>query len=391
MQGARLFLCAAVVLMAACSPKTPIPPDPAPVTPVKAPASPGPASPAPASPGRSSPGRSSPGSQSADIPWPTRGWKSSTPAAQGMDAARLQAALDAARMQNLNLHGVLVIRHGYIVLEKYFGSWDAAAAHSLFSCTKSFVSALAGIALDRGLIPGLDRPVLSFFSGESFEASDRRKQAMTVENLLTMSTGLDWLEEDETYEKMYTDSGDWVKFILDLPMASAPGRRFNYSSGSSHLISAIIQETSGMNGYDFARENLFGPLGIKDPSWERDPSGVPIGGWGLSLSPRDMAKLGFLYLHDGTWDGKQVVPAYWVASSTQPQIKANDTWEYGYQWWVDPDGAFFTAVGRYGQGIFVVPGLDLVVVFTAHIDSTDTEAELLKKYIIPACRTDRSS
>ncbi|HVO38481.1 MAG TPA: serine hydrolase [Spirochaetia bacterium] len=371
MQGARLLLCAAVALMAACSPKTPIPQDPAPATLVKAP--------------------ESPSVGGAVVPWPTRGWKTSTPMAQGMDADKLQSLLDSARMQNLSLHSVLVIRHGSIVMEKYFGSWDAAAAHSLFSCTKSFVSALAGIALDKGLIPGLDSPVLSFFAGQSFEEFDSRKRAMTVENLLTMSTGLGWREEDETYQKMYTDSGDWVKFILDLPMVSTPGRHFDYSSGSSHLISAIIQETSGVNGYDFARENLFGPLGIKDPSWERDPAGIPVGGWGLSLTPRDMAKLGYLYLHDGAWDGKQVVPAYWVSTSTQPQIKASDTWEYGYQWWVDPDGAFFAAVGRYGQGIFVVPGLDLVVVFTAHIDSTDTEAELLKKYIIPACRPDHSS
>jgi len=308
-----------------------------------------------------------------------------------MDAGRLQAMLDSARTQNLTLHSVLVIRHGSIVLERYFGSWEAGAAHSLFSCTKSFVSALAGIALDKGLIPGLDRPVLSFFPGESFRETDSRKQAMTVENLLTMSAGLDWLEEDETYDKLATESGNWVRFILDLPMAWQPGSRFLYSSGSSHVISAIIQQTSGMNGYDFAKTNLFDPLGIRDPDWDRDPAGTPIGGWGLSLTPRDMAKLGYLYLRDGTWDGKQVVPAYWVATSTQPQIRANERWQYGYQWWVDPDGAFYAAVGRYGQGIFVVPSLDLVVVFTAHIDSTDTEADLLMKYIIPACRRDPAS
>ncbi len=127
------------------------------------------------------------------------------------------------------------------------------------------------------------------------------------------------------------------------------------------------------------------PLWLKDPAWERDPSGIPIGGWGLTLTPRDMAKLGFLYLHQGMWEGKQLVPASWVRDSTQPHIRAGDGWDYGYQWWVDPSQSFFAAIGRYGQCIIVVPKLDMVVVFTAHIEDTDPETELLQKYIIPAC------
>jgi CubicO group peptidase (beta-lactamase class C family) len=302
-----------------------------------------------------------------------------------MDSERLDAALDFARRQNLSLHAVLIIRHGSVVLERYFPPFDETTAHSLYSCTKSFVSALAGIAIDKRLLPGVYRPVLSFFSDKAFADTTPSKRVMTVENLLTMSSGLDWQEEDETYDRMYSSSTDWVQFVLDLPMASRPGRAFNYSSGCSHLLSAIIQRTSGMSTYDFARANLFGPLGIKDPAWERDPSGIPIGGWGLSLSPRDMAKLGYLYLHEGKWEGKQSVPASWVRNSTRPHIKADDNWQYGYQWWVDPSLTFFAAIGRYGQGIFVVPGLDLVVVFTARIDSNDPEVELLKNYIMPAC------
>jgi CubicO group peptidase (beta-lactamase class C family) len=302
-----------------------------------------------------------------------------------MDGMRLEAAMEAAKKQNLTLHGVLVIRHGYIVFEKYFAPYDAISSHSLFSCTKSFVSALVGIAIDKGYITDVNRQVLSFFPQNSFADPDPSKQAITIENLLTMSSGLNWLEADETYDKMYSSSRDWVKFVLDLPMAVRPGLMFNYSSGCSHLLSAIIQKTSGMNTYDFARATLFGPLGIKDPSWERDPSGIPIGGWGLSLSPRDMAKLGYLYLHEGKWEGKQIVPAHWVRSSTQPRIKADGGWQYGYQWWVDQSLSFFAAIGRYGQSIFVVPSLDLVVVFTAHLDSNDPETDLLKKFIIPAC------
>jgi CubicO group peptidase (beta-lactamase class C family) len=317
--------------------------------------------------------------------WPTKGWRSSTAKAQGMDAAKLKAALDSAQKQNLLLHGVLVIRHGYIVLEKYFAPYDQSVAHSLYSCTKSFVSALTGIAIDKKYIASVSRPVLSFFKGKSFAQVNASKRAMTVENLLTMSSGLDWSEGDDTYGRMYSSSQDWVKFVLDTPMTATPGQVFNYCSGCSHLLAAIIQKTSGMNTYDFACANLFHPLGIADPNWERDPTGIPIGGWGMSLSPRDMAKLGYLYLHKGKWDGKQVVPATWVRDSTRPQIKVDENWQYGYQWWVDPSLSFFAAIGRYGQSIFVVPGLDLVAVFTARIDSSDPETELLKKYIIPAC------
>jgi CubicO group peptidase (beta-lactamase class C family) len=317
--------------------------------------------------------------------WPTQGWRVSTPQEQGMDAARLDDALQAAE-RKLNLHGLLVIRHGYIVQEKYFAGYTVGAVHDLFSCTKSFTSALMGIAIDKGYVAGISRPVLDFFPEHPFAASDPRKRTLTVQNLLTMSSGLGWVEADETYARMYAlPDGDWIRFVLDLPMATQPGMRFSYSSGNSHILAAIIQRSSGKNLYDFARESLFGPLGMTDPLWEKDPKGLPIGGWGLRLSPRDMAKLGYLYLHNGLWDGKQVVPAAWVRESTLPQIRADGGWSYGYQWWVDPDVPFFAALGRYGQCIFVVPRFDLVVVFTAHIDSNDAERDLLKSSIIPAC------
>jgi len=317
--------------------------------------------------------------------WPTLGWRTSTPQEQGMDAARLDDALQAAE-RKMNLHGLVIVRHGYIVQEKYFSGYTVGANHDLFSCTKSFISALMGIAIDKGYVAGISRPVLGFFPEHPFGASDSRKRSLTVQNLLTMSSGLDWVEGDETYARMYALlDGDWIRFVLDLPMAAEPGTRFSYSSGNSHVLAAIIQKSSGKDLYDFARESLFGPLGITDPRWERDPKGLPIGGWGLRLSPRDMAKLGYLYLHGGLWDGKQVVPAAWVHDSTQPQIRADGGWSYGYQWWVDADVPFFAALGRYGQCIFVVPRLDLVVVFTAHIDSNDQERDLLKNYIIPAC------
>lgn len=302
-----------------------------------------------------------------------------------MDGAKLDAALVSARKQGLDLHGVLVIRHGFIVKEMYFPPYTAHTTHELYSCTKSFVSALTGIAVDKGLIPDVSLPVLGFFPGKTFAHTDSRKRAMKVEDLLTMSAGLGWVEGDETYRRMYMSSRDWVQFVLDTPMTAEPGQRFTYNSGCSHILSAIIQEKSGMRTDEFARAYLFGPLGIRDPSWEKDPSGIPIGGWGLRLAPRDMAKLGYLYLHEGMWEGKQVVPVSWVRASTRRHVQADAGWGYGYQWWVDPAVPMYAALGRYGQSVFVVPSLDMVAVFTARIDSNDPEAELVRKYFVPAC------
>lgn len=337
-----------------------------------------------------------------------------------MDGSKLAEMLASARAQGLALHSVLVIRHGCIVMEKYFGTYDQDTTHSLYSVTKSFVSALVGIAIRKGLISGVSHPVMGYFPGGTFvgtasgmtssppaqqsrqavpprtsspfgagarasQSGALSKGAITVQDLLTMSSGLSWLEADETYDRMYASSTDWVKFVLDNPMEAQPGQSFNYSSGNSHLLSAIVQKTSRMSTYDFALANLFRPLGIQDPDWERDPSGIPIGGWGLSLTPRDMAKLGYLYLHGGKWEQRQVVPSSWVKASTEPHIRVDDKWQYGYQWWLDPGKSYFAAIGRWGQTILVVPGQDLVVVFTAHIDSNDTEVDLARKYIIPAC------
>jgi CubicO group peptidase (beta-lactamase class C family) len=316
--------------------------------------------------------------------WPTDGWRSASPSEEGMNGAMLDAALAAASQKRLQLHGMLVVRHGFIVKEAYFPPYEEGTAHELYSCTKSFTSALVGIALDRGYLHDLSQPALGFFPGRRFKNMDARKKAMTVENLLTMRSGLGWVEADPTYREMYTSSRDWVSYVLDLPMESDPGAEFRYSSGNSHVLSAIIQKT-GKSTYGLASEALFEPLGIPDPAWERDPAGIPIGGWGLQLSPRDMAKLGYLYLHDGKWDGRQVVPEPWVRASTHARPPATERLGYGYQWWVDSTVPLYAALGRLGQGIFVVPALDMVVVFTAAIDSSDPEFDLIRTYIVPAC------
>jgi CubicO group peptidase (beta-lactamase class C family) len=315
--------------------------------------------------------------------WPTEDWRTASPAAQGMDAGTLDRMLDSVRQQKLNLHSLLVIRNGYIVSETYFGANTPETRREIYSVTKSFIATLVGIAIDKGLISGVDRPVGEFFPDRTWANRDAAKQAMTLENLLTMTTGLDWPEEDATFRQLY-GSRDWVKYVMDEPMASRPGTQFLYCSGCSHVLSAIIQRQAGMNTRDFAQRELFGPLGIRDAAWDTDTTGIPIGGWGLKLTPRDMAKLGYLYLSGGEWDGRQIVSAGWVEAATKKHTPSDTELGYGYQWWTFPEWGAYAALGRYGQTVFVNPDLDLIVVTTAELEGHDAIFDLIEQYIVPA-------
>jgi hypothetical protein len=211
---------------------------------------------------------------------------------------------------------------------------------------------------------------------------------MTLEDLLTMATGLDcsdsYLYAWRGLEQML-QTDDWIQFMLDLPMIEPPGTRFEYCNGASFLLSAIIQETTGMNAAAFAEAYLFRPLGISDVVWPANPQGITIG-WGeLRMRPHDMAKIGYLYLNEGHWDGQQILPADWVADSTGKQIAATFTSGYGYQWWVSGDGIYL-ARGFAGQYIIVAPELDLVVVFTSNLEDDTVPFGLLYNFVIPAAK-----
>jgi CubicO group peptidase (beta-lactamase class C family) len=185
-------------------------------------------------------------------------------------------------------------------------------------------------------------------------------------------------------------SRDWVQYTLDQPMVSEPGTEFYYSSGSAHLLSAIIQQATSLNTLDFAKRHLFEPLGITDVRWKTDLDGIPKGGWGLALKPRDMAKLGYLYLNNGVWDGQQIIPAAWIEASTERHIQVPEPLEpwdlyMGYLWWVHGDG-LYAAHGMRGQFINVIPEMDLVVFLTSDIpDAKFAQPQMLiRDYIIPA-------
>jgi CubicO group peptidase (beta-lactamase class C family) len=318
-----------------------------------------------------------------DAYWPTQDWRTATPEEQGMDSGKLASMLEWVEQQHLNLHSLLVIRRGYIVSENYFGSYRQNDSHELFSCTKSFISTLIGIALDKGDIDSSERKVLDIFPESTFANLEVRKQEMTLDDLLTMRSGLAWQESDATIGEM-VQSPDWVKYVLDKPMAQAAGDQFNYCSGCSHVLSAILQQATGRNTRDYAEQNLFNPLGIRNVRWNSDRSGLSIGGWGLQLTPRDMAKLGYLYLNDGMWERRQVVSSAWVQSATQKHTETDGAMGYGYQWWIYPSFGAYTALGLEGQTIFVVPNADLIVVTTAAIADHEPIFHLIEEFVLPS-------
>ena len=318
--------------------------------------------------------------------WPTEGWRTSTPEEQGLDSELLAEAMDYLQEQRgFNVHSLLVIRNGYMVTDAYFYPFaQSRSLHDLASATKSFTSSLIGIAIEKGYIESVEQHVLDFFPELSVANIDANKEAMTLEDPLTMRPGFECSHSppDKTAHEVM-ESPDWVQHILDLPMTAEPGSDWVYCSPASHLLSAIIQETSGMSSFEFAQQHLFEPLGISDAIWASDPQNYTRGWSDLILTPHDMAKLGYLYLNEGEWDSQQLLSADWVAAATSPLGSSN----YGYQWWLHPSGYY--ADGAGGQRIFVFPDLEMVVVTTGDGGSDYAViADLLNSYIFPAAKSE---
>ncbi len=297
--------------------------------------------------------------------WPTDGWKTSTPEERGLDSAKLAEGLSAIRANNIQVHSLVIVRNGYKVLDATFYPYDGQTVHDIASDTKSVMTTLIGIAIDQGKLR-LDDKMVSFFQDHTIANLDERKNAIAVRHLASMSSGLDCTaEEDEKTLKEMVVSPDYVQFVLDRKSIYAPGAQFIYCSPAIHLLSPILQQATGQAPLEFARQYLFKPLGIQDAMWEQDPQGY-YDGWGdLSLLPADMAKIGFLFLHNGQWDGTQVVSSRWVKEATSFKVQTPDGNGYGYGWWMDPavEGAY-KADGRGGQYIVVLPAWDMVIVTT---------------------------
>jgi CubicO group peptidase (beta-lactamase class C family) len=265
------------------------------------------------------------------------------------------------------LRSLLVSVDGTLLLEQYFHGASAAQPANMKSASKSLISALVGIAIERGLIASVREPLSRYLP--EYVRDDAAKAAITIEDLLTMRTGLE-TTSNRNYGR-WVSSANWVRFVLEQPMVDEPGGRMIYSTGSTHLLSAILTRATKMSTQAFAQSVLGAPLGITFGAWQRDPQGIFLGGNEMFLRPREMLRIGELYLNGGRHEDRQVVPIGWISTSILPRTTSR--WsdrEYGYGWWIRTLGGedAYYAWGYGGQFIFVVPSVRLVVVTTSLAD-----------------------
>ncbi len=329
--------------------------------------------------------------------WPTKEWQVTIPEKQDMDVSVLNRITSYVQDSGLDVDSIIVVRHGYIVYEKYFRPpWDKDKVHDIHSCTKSVLGSLVGIAIQQGKIKSLDDKMVDYFPNRTIRNLDERKRSITLLNLMTMKGGFDWAERTYPYSDPRNPmiqalrSNDTIQFVLDKPMATQPGTVWSYNGGYSQIFSAIITDKTGMNTLEFAKKYLFNPLGITKYIWRRDRQGIYNGGSGLSLTPRDMAKYGYLILNKGVWEGKQVIPADFVAESVKTQTIFNANFGYGYEsWWTIPQDGYYYAAGIRGQKICVMEKQDMVVVTTADLpedSQTETKMRKIATFAISACK-----
>ena len=315
-------------------------------------------------------------------PLPGDDWKVSTPAEQGLDPMLVaEVYLDATGLSTLL--GLLVIKNGYLIAEGYFNEGGVEQLSGRQSATKSFVSALVGVALDKGCLSSVDQKMMEFFPEFAGQTDDPRKEQITIRHLLQMRAGYPWAERSPRYfETLFlTDNWHWLPHLVDFPLLSDPGTEYGYSSLSSHLLAVIVARACNPDLQSFAQENLFTPIDAEVPDWTRDADDYNWG-WGeIYVTGRDMAKFGLLYLNGGEWQGNQVLSSDWVSESLQPYSERISFGAagssslgsyfkdigYGYQWWSATAGEhrFDYAAGHGGSLIVLLHDLDMIIVTTA--------------------------
>jgi CubicO group peptidase (beta-lactamase class C family) len=296
-----------------------------------------------------------------------------------------------------DINSVLVVKQGKVLIEEYFNGEDPNTLHDVRSAGKSITSALVGIAIDKGLVRGVDEKLLSYFPGvECHKGLDARKEAITLKHVLSMSFGLAEPGEYPSWENCGWYTRHWIEDVLCQPIEYEPGSRFDYDSAAPALFGPIIEQSSGLSVGRFAEDFLFRPLGIEHYRWRILPNGREYTGGGFRMRPRDMAKFGQLYLQKGAWKGKQLISKEWVEESTRVHVVANARLEqsYGYYWWREKfhiDKRWietYFASGNGGNKIYVFPTEDLVVIITASAyDQSYGHPQvrmMMNKYILPA-------
>ena len=342
----------------------------------------------------------------ADSYWPAESWRTASPAQVGVDERAISNLVAQLRSGSLGAeHALVIVPKGYLITNEYFAGWPADSIHTEQSVTKSVTSLVTGVAIARGDLRGVTQSLVELYSRYAPIANlDDRKQALTVRDVLTMRTGMDWNEDTyagsplEQLNKLQTD---WLRFVIDWPMREQPGTRWQYNSGGVIALGGAIGLAAGMNTADYARTYLLRPIGITGDKWIRGfPDLVPHTGGGLYMTTRDLARVGYLVLRRGKWNGTQVVPEAWITESTRPVVTptyriGGRTSSYGYLWWLYtvegglPDAStadlVIAASGAQGQWLFVVPKYDLVVAINADIRSgSDPALGMLFGTILPA-------
>lgn len=305
-------------------------------------------------------------------------WSRVDPADVGIDGAALARADRSIATKFPNVRSLVVARDGRLAFERYYGGATADQVFDVYSVTKSVVSALVGIAISEGRLESVDQRLVEVFPDYS-SAADSGLRQVTLADLLTMRAGFSG--------EPIGSSSNWIRTLMTRPLEHEPGQVFVYDGGSSHLLSAVLTKVTGEKASVLASERIFRPLGIGDGwRWPDDGQGVSVGGDGLGMRARDLAKLGQLYLQEGRWNGKQVVPEAWVRRSTRMHTAVGVPGQgYGYQWWVQngPRGKAYAALGYGGQAIVVLPALDLVIVLTT-VPRGDTDVRAIVRMILPA-------
>lgn len=323
------------------------------------------------------------------------GWETASITDAGMNPLPLIIMMNELLNRNDHyVHGILIIKDRKLVFEEYFSgedlnftggyvhkNFDRKTLHFQASVTKSFTSALVGIAIDQGLITGVDEKMFSFFP-EYQNLSNEEKDKITLAHMLAMASGIPW-DESTPYSDPRNDvrqlfiSSDPIRYVLAKPLFAPPGTQFDYNSGTTCVLGEIVKKQAELSLKTFAEQYLFSPLGISDYEWEMLPNNVTFASGGLYLRPRDMAKLGQLYLQNGEWSGNRVISSSWVDASAEEHISVpalenpspGFIHSYGYQWWrgtfANGNVATYLAAGWGGQYIYILPDLEMVVVITA--------------------------
>lgn len=307
----------------------------------------------------------------------------STPEAQGIASDTILGFVDAVEQNQLELHSLMLVRHGQVVAEGWWKPYGPDLPHMLYSLSKSFTSTAAGLAIAEGRF-SLDDTVLSFFPDDAPSEISNNLAAMRVRHLLSMSTGH---AVDPTGRE--SPDGNWVRTFLAQPVEHEPGTHFVYNSVATYMAAAIVEKTTGTPLLEYLQSRLLGPLGIVGATWETCPRGIAVGGWGLNVTTEDIARFGQLYLQKGVWEGERLLPEAWVEEATSYQVangdKEDSDWSqgYGYQFWRCRHGAY-RGDGAFGQYCIVLPEQDAVLALTSGVGDMQAVLNLVWERLLPA-------